>query len=103
LWYLVFISIIIIVTSLILGFSPFVRSFLSLALGLFWVWFITATHIYDAKFWLKQESGTFTRRRVKVSRKLKEKAKRKYQLRQAKKQNTQETGLPPAQKGHNAV
>jgi hypothetical protein len=66
-----------------------------LALGLFWVWFITATHIYDAKFWLKQDSGAFTRRLVEVSRKLKKKAKKEYQLRQAKKQNTQEPGLPP--------
>jgi hypothetical protein len=83
---LVFVSIVIIITSLILGFSPFVRSFLSLVLGVSWMWFVTTTRLYDLWFLSRQDSGALTRKRIMISRRWKEEARRKYLERQDEKQ-----------------
>lgn len=91
----VFVSIVIIAASLTLGFSPLVRSLLSLALGVSWVWFVTTTRIYDLWFLFlsKQDSSALIRKRLKVTRKWKDEAREKCLERLEKKQRGHEAKM----------
>lgn len=79
---LVFVSTIIIATSLILAFSSFVRSLLAFIFGVAWMWFVTTTGIYDLWYLLKQDSGSLTRKQTEITRKWKEESRKKYLQRQ---------------------
>ena len=85
----------IIATSLVLGFSPFVRSLLSLALSVSWVWFVTTTRIYDLWFLFlsKTDSNALTRKRLTITRKWKEEAKKKHLERQEENQKKLEAKI----------
>jgi hypothetical protein len=50
------------------------------------MWFVTSTRLYDLWFLSKQDSSALTRKRILISRRWKEKARRKYLERQDEKQ-----------------
>ncbi|PMD59492.1 uncharacterized protein K444DRAFT_613449 [Hyaloscypha bicolor E] len=91
--YITFVSAIVIATSIVLAFSSFVRSLLSLVFGVVWMWFVTTTRIYDLWYSFRQDSGFLARKQLDITRKWKEVARERYFLRQARKRERQEEKL----------
>jgi hypothetical protein len=50
------------------------------------MWFVTTTRLYDLWFLSRQDSSALTRKRIMISRRWKEEARRKYLERQDEKQ-----------------
>jgi hypothetical protein len=64
------------------------------------MWFVTTTRLYDLWFLSRQDSSALTRKRVLITRKWKEEARRKYLERQNERQKRLETKeLKRAKKG----
>jgi hypothetical protein len=55
-----------------------------------WIWFVTTTRLYDLWFLSRQDSSALTRKRVLITRKWKEEARRKYLERQDERQKRHE-------------
>jgi hypothetical protein len=65
-----------------------------------WIWFVTTTRLCDLWFLSRQDSTALTRKRVLITRKWKEEARKKYLERQDERQKRYEAEeLKRAKKG----
>lgn len=80
----------VIVTSLVLAFSTFVRSFLALVCTVSWTYFVTSTRIYGLWIEWKVDSQSLTELQKKYVKQMKEKAKREKRERHEDRESRKE-------------